>query len=104
MTFVLCGLLLIFMRFGQGGRMGWFFLIGVFYMLPYLSNQKNAFTWMKPLVILLSFILFMRMTISWVPLNVPYKTFLTPGEPAGDGSTFTVYEYDFEYVKNKFYR
>lgn len=104
MTFVLCGLLLIFMRFGQGGRMGWFFLIGVFYMLPYLSNQKNAFTWMKPLVILLSFILFMRMTISWEPLNVPYKTFLTPGEPAGDGSTFTVYEYDFEYVKNKFYR
>lgn len=104
MSFVLCGLLLIFMRFGQGGRLGWFFLIGVFYMLPYLANQKNAFIWMKPLVILMSFILFMRMTISWAPLNVPYKTFLTPGEPAGDGSTFIVYEYDFDYVNNKFHR
>ena len=104
MSFVLCGLLLIFMRFGQGGRLGWFFLIGVFYMLPYLANQKNAFIWMKPLVILMSFILFMRMTISWSPLNVPYKTFLTPGEPAGDGSTFIVYEYDFDYVNNKFHR
>ena len=104
MSFAFCGILLIFIRFGQGGRLGWYYMFGLFYMLPQLANQKNAFAWMKPLVLAVSFTLFARITIGWESLNVPYKTFLTPGEPAGDGSTFDLYEYDFEYVNNKFYR
>ena len=104
MSFVFCGLLLVFMRFGQGGRLGWYYMFGLFYMLPYLANQKDTFIWMKPLILAISFALFMRITIGWEAKNVPYKTFLTSGEPAGDGSTFNLYEYDFDYVDDKFYR
>ncbi len=104
MTIGLCLILLFFMRFGQGGRFAWPFYIGVFYMIPYTISKQKTSVWMTPMVIVLFSLLFVRITIAWESLNVPYKTFLTDGMPAGDGTIFDKYEYDLDYVNNKFHR
>ncbi|MDU5344409.1 MAG: EpsG family protein, partial [Prevotella bivia] len=104
MSYVFCALLLLFMRFGQGGRLGWYFMPGIIYMTTYLCNRKDVAKWLKPAMILLFFGLFFRITLAWCALNVPYKTFLTNGQPAGDGSTYEKYEYDERYTIDKFFR
>lgn len=104
MSYVFCALLLLFMRFGQGGRLGWYFMPGIIYMTTYLCNRKDVAKWLKPAMILLFFGLFFRITLAWRPLNVPYKTFLTNGQPAGDGSTYEDNEYDERYNIDKFFR
>ncbi len=104
MTFCLCAILLFFMRFGQGGRFAWPFLLGAIYTLTYIADLRVAETWVKPVVVIVCFALFMRITIAWAPLNAPYKTFLTNGEPAGNGSIYHKYEYDYNYTVNKLYR
>lgn len=104
MSYVFCALLLLFMRFGQGGRMGWYFMPGIIYMITYLCNRKDVAKWLKPAMILLFFGLFFRITLAWRALNVPYKTFLTNGQPAGDGRTYENNEYDERYTIDKFFR
>lgn len=37
-------------------------------------------------------------------MQVPYKTFLTNGLPAGNGNIYDKYEYDDNYTINKLYR
>lgn len=104
MTIVLCLILFFFMRFGQGGRFAWPFYIGVFYMVPYLVRKNKTSLPLTSIVLVVFTLLFIRITIAWESLNVPYKTFLTNGMPAGDGTIFDKYEYDLDYVNNKFYR
>ncbi|VTY05632.1 Uncharacterised protein [Prevotella melaninogenica] len=104
MCYTLCAILFVFMRFGQGGRFGWPFFLGVFYMFTFLSSRKGALVWMRPSIITVCFLLFLRITIAWSALNVPYKTFLTNGPCAGNGSTYSANEYDYGYTQNKFYR
>lgn len=104
MSIIFCGLLMLFMRFGQGGRFGWYYLFGLFYTFTTLCNRRDSFTWMRPLVISVSIILFLRVTFAWSSLNAPYKTFLTNGEPCGDGTVYKGYEYDLTYTQNKLYR
>lgn len=104
MTIVLCLILLFFMRFGQGGRFGWPFYIGVFYMVPYLVRKNKTSLPLTSIVLVVFTLLFIRITIAWESLNVPYKTFLTDGMPSGDGTIFDKYEYDLDYVNNKFHR
>ncbi|WP_311438398.1 EpsG family protein [Hallella colorans] len=104
MTIVFCGILLLFMRFQQGGRFGWYFFLGIIYMLTHVCNLPNHKTWLKPLVITVCFLLFLRITYSWKPMNVPYKTFLTNGEPAGNGDIYQKFEYDYSYTVDKFYK
>lgn len=104
MSYVFCALLLLFMRFGQGGRFGWYFMPGIIYMITYLCNRKDVAKWLNSAMILLFFGLFFRITLAWRALNVPYKTFLTNGQPAGDGSIYEKYEYDERYNINKFFR
>ena len=101
---IFCGFLLFFMRFGQGGRMSWFFIFPLIYMFSMLANRRNAFRWMRPGIILLCFALWLRLTYGWEEQNVPYKTFLTDGEPAGNGRVYELYEYDKNYTYDKFYR
>jgi len=101
-SFVLCGILLLFMRFGQGGRISWLFFFGLFYMLTTVSDRPRAFSWMKPLLIVVSFALFMRITFAWSSLNVPYHTFLVDGLPCGN--TYQTHEYDWNYHNDKFCR
>lgn len=104
MTIVLCLILFFFMRFGQGGRFAWPFYIGVFYMVPYLVRKNKTSLPLTSIVLVVFTLLFIRITIAWESLNVPYKTFLTNGMPAGDGTIFDKYEYDLDYVNNKFHR
>lgn len=103
-TFAFCFMLLVFMRFGQGGRLGWYFLIGIIYTLTYLSNQRKIKKWVRPLVVTVSFLLFLRITIAWGDLNFPYKTFFTNGEPSGNGYVYYKYEYNYSYTSDKFCR
>ena len=104
MTIVLCLILLFFMRFGQGGRFGWPFYIGVFYMVPYIVRKNKTSLPLSSIVLVVFSLLFIRISIAWKSLNVPYTTFLTNGMPAGDGKIFNKYEYDLNYVDDKFYR
>ncbi len=104
MSFVFCGILLVFIRFGQGGRFGWYYFIGIIYMLTTLSTINKAIKWMKPFTILLSFILFLRVTLAWSGLLLPYKTFLTNGLPSGERWIYERNEYDANYTLDKFYR
>lgn len=104
MCYALCAILFVFMRFGQGGRFGWPFFLGVFYMFTTLSTHTNAFAWAKPVIISVSFLLFLRITIAWASLNVPYKTFLTDGPCAGNGDIYNGNEYDYNYTQDKLYR
>ena len=104
MTIVLCFILLFFMRFGQGGRFAWPFYIGVFYIIPYLVSKNKTSLPLTSIVLVVFSLLFIRISIAWESLNVPYTTFLTNGTPAGDGKIFNKYEYDLNYVDDKFYR
>lgn len=104
MTVVFCAVMLFFMRFGQGGRFGWPFFFGIFYILPYIANLRGSASWVRPFVIVVCFALFARITVSWNTLNIPYKTFLTNGEPSGNGDIYHKYEYDYNYTTDKLYR
>ena len=103
MSLMFCGFLLFFIRFGQGGRFGWFFFIGIIYLFSYLSMNKKVASWMKPLSLVFSLLLFLRITYTWTELLTPYKTFLTNG-PSSSQWTAERYEYDRVYEKDKFYR
>ena len=104
MTIGLCFILLFFMRFGQGGRFAWPFYIGGFYMIPYLVSKNKTSLPLTSIVLVVFSLLFIRISIAWESLDVPYTTFLTDGMPAGDGKIFNKYEYDLNYVDDKFYR
>lgn len=104
LSIIFCAILLFFIRFGQGGRFGWYYMIGLIYMLTKLTTRPKALSWMKPLVITISFLLFARITYSWAFNLTPYKTFLTNGLPSGELYIYEKWEYDPQYTNNKFYR
>lgn len=104
MCYALCAILFVFMRFGQGGRFAWPFFLGVFYMLTRLLCQNRVDFLKKGLVLFVFFVLFARINTAWAPMQVPYKTFLTNGVPAGNIDVYLRFEYDDEYTVNKFYR
>lgn len=102
-SYIFCATLLIFMRFGQGGRIGWFFMIGFIYCLSLFATMKRQIGDMKLFVVLLSMFLFLRITNGWSSLLQPYKTFLTNGVPSAK-VIYDNYEYDVKYTDDKFYR
>lgn len=102
-SYIFCATLLIFMRFGQGGRIGWFFMIGFIYCLSLFATMKRQIGDMKLFVVLLSMFLFLRITNAWSVMLTPYKTFLTNGEPSSK-YIYERYEYDEHYTEDKFYR
>lgn len=99
-----CSILLLFMRMGQGGRFGWYFMIGIIYVLTYLGTRKTLIKDMKLFVIFVCFVLFYRITNAWAFNLTPYKTFLTDGYPSGERYIYEKYEYDDKYTNDKFYR
>lgn len=104
MSFVFCAILLIFIRFGQGGRFGWYFFLGIIYVLTNLADHKRDKCFFNIFVISLSLVLFLRVSYAWENMNVPYKTFLTNGPTAGNSWMYERYEYDEGYTIDKFYR
>lgn len=104
MTIAFCGILVAFMRFGQGGRFGWFYFIGIIYTFSTLVTIHSQKRWVKYLIHSLCFVLFMRILSSWAFNLTPYKTFLTNGYPSGEFYIYEENEYDYGYTVNKLYR
>ena len=100
---IFCAFLLMFIRFSDGGRMSWYFMIGVISIVPQVcaSNKKNNYA--KPLSYIVLSLLYIRIVISWGILLSPYKTFLTNGVREND-IIYEKYEYDQKYADNKMYR
>lgn len=99
-----CAVLLFFIRFGQGGRIAWYFMIGLFYTFSKLAQSATHGREIKGIVLILSLFLFLRVSFLWAFNLTPYKTFLSDGYPSGDRWIYDKYEYDSQYTQDKLYR
>ena len=98
-----CAILLLFVQSLNGGRLGWYYLIGVIATLSTICNGPRADTQTRILVSLISLMLFIRIVFQWGVMLSPYKTFLTNGVRVND-PIYEKYEYDEHYSQDKFYR
>lgn len=107
MALVFCGMLLFFIRSENGGRLSWYYMIGIISTLTYLCTQSERKPLLAPMMIVVSLLLYVRVYMAWQtpPLNnlYPYKTFLSNGVRANDYS-WENWEYDHMYDINKLYR
>ena len=100
---VFCAILLLFVQSLNGGRMGWYYLIGVIATLSTICNASKINIQTKGYVILICFILYTRIVLQWGFMLSPYKTFFTNGVRSFD-PVYEKYEYDENYATDKFYR
>ena len=105
MSLTFCGILLFFIKSDNGGRLSWFYMIGLISTLTYIISYNRIKKDMAILMIFVSLFLYVRVYSSWqVYMNLyPYKTFFTNGYRKGD-YTWINYEYDHGYDRDKFYR
>lgn len=96
-----CGILLLFCRSSDGGRISWYCLIGIIVILEGLCRPKSAVQ-LKGFITIMCFVLFYRILSAWGVLLAPYKTFLTPGIRQDDFIE-EMYEYDHAYDYDKLY-
>ena len=105
MALLFCATLLFFVRSENGGRLSWYYMIGLIVTISQLAttgvNKRQVSLFMIALCLFLN----VRIYNSWqVFLNLyPYKTFLTDGFRRGDYS-YINYEYDEGYTNDKLYR
>ena len=104
MGLMYCAVLLALIRFGQTGRLGWYYMFGLIYTLSTLARKSRADSYLRTLVIAMSFAMFLRITAQWDFNLSPYKTFLTNGYPCGIREIYDDCEYDDAYTKDKFTR
>lgn len=99
-----CLILVLFYNSENGGRMSWYFVIGIIATLSNLAGEKSKNLIInRYFVVIMCFCLYIRILLAWGILVYPYKTFLTPGVREGDIIEME-YEYDHDYDENKFYR
>lgn len=100
MALIFCAILLIFMRSENGGRISWFYMIGIIACMTDIATKrtKNA-----NILICMSALLYIRIVLAWGILLSPYKTFFTDGHRDGD-HIYQRYEYDAKYDKDKLYK
>ena len=106
MALMYCAILMIFFKSLNGGRLGWYYLIGLIATLSYISTSRKKMTKSALALTAFSTLLFIRILLySWGPLGTlyPYKTFFTNGVRDGDWVHDT-WEYDNNYDNDKFYR
>lgn len=105
MALFFCAVLLFFVRSENGGRLAWYFMIGVIVTVSNLIVRSVYRIKWSIAVIVICLSLYVRVYTSWQTyLNLyPYKTFLTNGFRVGDYS-HEYYEYDSNYDRNKLYR
>lgn len=103
MALVFCAILLVFVRSENGGRLGWFYMIGVICTLSNICVKNKNILPQGVLMFVVCFLLFFRILSDWGIQLSPYKTFLTDGYRAGD-VIHEFYEYDESYDVYKFYR
>ena len=102
---IFCGLLLFFVKSENGGRISWYYMIGIISTLTYIATYQRRVTNTAITLIVVCLFLYIRVYNSWqLYLNLyPYKTFFTNGHREGDYS-WEKYEYDHNYDIDKFYR
>lgn len=98
-----CVILLFFVRSSSGGRLGWYYMIGIIALFTTIAMKVNRQRQVSTMLILLSCLLYGRILVSWGIRAYPYKTFLTEGHREGD-FIYDGYEYDPRYDYDKFYR
>ena len=103
MALIFCAILLVFVRSENGGRIGWFYMIGVMCTMANLCIKKNKLLTNGAYMMVVAFFLFYRVLDAWAFNMTPYKTFLTPGHTAEEW-IYEKYEYDPSYDIDKFYR
>lgn len=109
MAWCFCAMLLLFIRSSDGGRVAWFFTMGIIYTVSLVCTTDNFHAKVKNgfgmLLIAVMLALYVRVFNSWQVYNnlYPYKTFLTDGHRYPDYS-WQRYEYDHRYDKDKFHK
>lgn len=105
MSLVFCCILLTFIRSENGGRMSWYFIVGLIVTLANMikSVPRQKIRQLQAILIILFLGLFFRITVSWGDLVSPYKSFLTSGYRQED-KIRPKFEYDYHYDDDKFYR
>lgn len=103
LSLAFCAILLLFIRSENGGRLGWFFIMGLIATLTTILYQRGELLFNKMLVFSVIIFLYIRILLLWGVFLYPYKTFFTNGIREGDG-IYQKYEYDVNYAKDKFYR
>lgn len=104
MALIFCAILLFFTRSQNGGRLSWYYMIGMISTLCYLGSRgKKQISELGTVLVILCFLLFFRIVSLWGILLSPYKTFFTDGHREGD-VVYEKFEYDENYDDDKFYR
>ena len=102
---IFCGILLFFVKSENGGRLSWYYMVGIISTLTYIATWQRQVANTAMVLIFVSLFLYVRIYNSWqVYLNLyTYKTFFSNGYIEGDYS-WQHYEYDHNYDVDKFYR
>ena len=98
-----CAILLLFVLSLNGGRLGWYYLIGIISTLSLIAKNVKRDSSTNRVIFIICFLLFFRILYYWGFLLSPYKTFLTNGVRDYD-PVYDTYEYDENYSIDKFYR
>lgn len=98
-----CAILLLFVLSLNGGRLGWYYLIGIISTLSLIAKNVKRDSSTNRVIFIICFLLFFRILYYWGFLLSPYKTFLTNGVRDYD-PVYETYEYDENYSIDKFYR
>lgn len=100
---IFCVVLLAFCNSENGGRLTWYFILGMISTLTYICTSQRILTRNGIFILILSFALFFRILEGWTFLIRPYKTFLTNGVRNYD-LVHELYEYNPKYDEDKFCR
>lgn len=105
LAFMFCLTLLFFSRSSNGGRLSWYYMIGIITVFSAVGSSENGLVGKKygAFFVVLSFVLFFRILSAWGPMISPYKSFLTNGVRDYD-ELWEKFEYDHMYDVNKLYR
>ena len=106
MALLFCGILLIFSRSLNGGRLGWYYLIGLISTLSLIIPHTKRIASQYVVLATFSCFLYLRILLfAWGPFGTlyPYKSFFTNGVREGDW-VHDKWEYDSGYDTNKFHR
>ncbi|MBR5118176.1 MAG: EpsG family protein [Muribaculaceae bacterium] len=108
MAFVFCAILLLFVRSENGGRISWHYMIGIIASVTHIATHpKYKSVGLIGAMIFMCFILYCRILTAWGDngylILYPYKTFFTNGVREGD-LCHDIYEYDYNYDQDKFYK
>ena len=108
MAIVFCAILLMFVRSENGGRIAWHYMIGIIASVTHLAtNPQYKSDALTGAIIVMLLVLYIRILTSWgnngYLILYPYKSFFTNGVREGD-RCHDVYEYDYNYDIDKFYK